>query len=273
MKKLTTLAVSVLAIGMLSGCGSNNKEAESSQSSSGSHVRTITKIQLLGNMKSNKSGIYKLKGMTNPKAKVWYHYKSGTKYVENSLIANKYGKFTINVKNTSVIQKETVIEVNAKVLGLKSNFKIVSIKNCSSAYISGKSTRDSIKADKETQAKYEKNESKAKQSSKDAKQSIRDASISRLVASESRHANSRSSTKPSYGLHYKHVSLDDFIADPYSYDGKNIKTSGTVSYIQRNPDNSTMDYVVLNDDDDTAATVTEIEVEYIHSYHVTEGER
>ncbi|MBT9677725.1 hypothetical protein [Levilactobacillus brevis] len=85
-------------------------------------------------------------------------------------------------------------------------------------------------------------------------------------------SNAKESTNSSYKSRYKSVSLDDFIGNPERYEGKNIKTSGTVSYIQRESDNNTMDYVVLNNSDASAATVTEIEVEDMHDNHITEGD-
>jgi len=47
------------------------------------------------------------------------------------------------------------------------------------------------------------------------------------------------------GLSYSKVSLETFTANPDKYEGKNIQTSGSVYYIQKNPDNKTMYFVIL----------------------------
>lgn len=263
MQKITTLLISTLAVGLLAGCNTHKKQ-NSSSTSSKTKVAT-TKLELLGNMKSNSKGIYNLRGKTNPKAKVHYRYKVGTETSVNSFKADKAGNFKIRVINDSPTQKNTTVKVTVKTQNRKSNFDLALIENMSSNYASRASQRAASVSLKDAA----KDSSRAAKSSKEASE---DASISRLVESESKENDSKRSTKPSYGSRYKSVSLDDFIADPDKYSSKDIKTSGTVSYIQRNPDDKTMDYVVLNNSDNSVATVAEIEVEDMHSKGISEGD-
>ncbi|KIP00588.1 hypothetical protein N627_1006 [Levilactobacillus brevis] len=100
-----------------------------------------TKIDLLGNFKSESNGVYNLKGKTNPGAKVWYRYKVGSKTFKNSLLANKSGKFQIRVVNTSADQDTTNVEVDVKAKGLKQNYDVASIENHSSEFVSKRSKR------------------------------------------------------------------------------------------------------------------------------------
>lgn len=262
MNKIAMYFICTVSIGALTGCGTNNSKQVSKK------VAT-TKIDLLGNFKSESNGVYNLKGKTNPGAKVWYRYKVGSKTFKNSLLANKSGKFQIRVVNTSADQDTTNVEVDVKAKGLKQNYDVASIENHSSEFVSKRSKRYKLTssdkaylASSRVKASYDKKRNAAKQSSEEER-------IEKQIDNDSKKSNS---TKSSYKSRYKSVSLDDFIGNPERYEGKNIKTSGTVSYIQRESDNNTMDYVVLNNSDDSAATITEIEVEDMHDNHITEGD-
>lgn len=98
-----------------------------------------------------------------------------------------------------------------------------------------------------------------------------DSSVSASLDESVKKQNENSSTKSSYRSKYKRVSLESFTDNPDKYDQKLIKVTGTVTYIQRNSDNNTMDYIVLSNSDNTAATVAEVEVEDMHSHHISEG--
>lgn len=98
-----------------------------------------------------------------------------------------------------------------------------------------------------------------------------DSSVSASLDESVKKQNENSSTKSSYRSKYKRVSLESFTDNPDKYDQKLIKVTGTVTYIQRNSDNNTMDYIVLSNSDNTAATVAEAEVEDMHSHHISEG--
>lgn len=71
------------------------------------------------------------------------------------------------------------------------------------------------------------------------------------------------------GLSFSKVSLETFTANPDKYEGKNIQTSGSVYYIQKNPDNKTMYFVILVPTDeystsgyaDGSGTVAQIDVD------------
>lgn len=94
----------------------------------------------------------------------------------------------------------------------------------------------------------------------------------------SKKSNDNSQEKSSY--RYKKVSLTSFTEDTSSYASKNIQTSGTVAYIQKNPDDSTMYYAVIVPQDEYDSTgystghgtVTEIDVDSMKDNDIHEGD-
>lgn len=254
LKKLFVLTISTLVISTLSGCYTHEKQAITPYMS----VSGKTKLSLSGNFESNAKGIYHLNGNTDPKAKVWYNYKSGSRIIKNTLHANKDGQFQIVVKNSSPTQEYTDVEINVRLRDLESNSNVASIIN-NSANFKLRESKDEKKA--LTYSESKESAEKAQESSDYRAASNKSDNVTTVPHSSTRASNSR----------YKKISLDTFIANPESYDGKDIQTTGTVSYIQRKPSDNTMDYVVLNNSNSTAATVTEIEVESVHAHHITEN--
>lgn len=248
----------------LTGCTSHKEKSVSSTKPK------QTKIQLLGNFKSDSKGIYMLRGKTNSKAKVWYHYKSGSKVSKDTFHANKAGNFKILVKNNSSSQKATSIEVNVKANGMKTNFDVASIENKSSAFLSQRSEKYKLTSNEKAALTA----SELRESSKKASEN---ESLKAVEESEDREYNS---TKSSYKSRYKKVSLVKFTQNTSAYDGKDIQTSGTVVYIQKNPDDNTMYYAVIvpKDEYDSSGystghgTVTEIDVDTMKDKNIHEGD-
>jgi len=130
-------------------------------------------------------------------------------------------------------------------------------------------------------------ESIAKESSKQISESKAVDSYSESIAKEmsstpaqSKESASYNSTKPSYNSRYKKVSLTKFTENTSAYEGKDIQISGTVAYIQKNPDNSTMYYTVIVPQDEYDSTgystghgtVTEIDVDSMKDNNIHEGD-
>ena len=77
---------------------------------------------------------------------------------------------------------------------------------------------------------------------------------------------------------YKPVTLASFAENPYKYDEKFISTTGTVIYIQKNPDDKNMYYVVIVPKDnyttsglsDGHGTVTEISIDTMKANSIHE---
>ncbi|MCT3399002.1 hypothetical protein [Lentilactobacillus hilgardii] len=78
---------------------------------------------------------------------------------------------------------------------------------------------------------------------------------------------------------YKYVALASFAENPIKYDEKFISTTGTVLYIQKNPDDNTMYYVVIvpTDEHTTSGiseghgTVAEIDIDTMNGADIHEG--
>lgn len=90
----------------------------------------------------------------------------------------------------------------------------------------------------------------------------------------------KNTTKPSNASRYKSISLNKFTDNPIKYDGVNIKTSGIVTYIQKNPDDKNIYYVVITPRDkytssgysDGHGSVTEVNIDTMHDTPVHEGD-
>ncbi|MFC6180310.1 hypothetical protein [Lactiplantibacillus daowaiensis] len=135
--------------------------------------------------------------------------------------------------------------------------------------------------------------SEAKASSKAAASSKAKASSERIASSKAKsvseskakkasakkESSKKSDTKQT-GLNYKYVSLSSITEDPYKYDSKLIKTSGTVMYIQKNPDDKNMYYVVIAPKDKYSSSgyseghgsVTEIDIDTMEATPIHEGD-
>ncbi|MCU0199905.1 hypothetical protein [Levilactobacillus brevis] len=156
---------------------------------------------------------------------------------------------------------------------------------------SSESRRNSIKAVESSKiVESKKNAAKAKSSSNKAKR-VRESkaeSISRAkkVTESNKQKKQKkakvkkNTTKPSNASRYKSISLNKFTDNPIKYDGVNIKTSGIVTYIQKNPDDKNIYYVVIAPRDkytssgysDGHGSVTEVNIDTMHDTPVHEGD-
>ena len=118
---------------------------------------------------------------------------------------------------------------------------------------------------------------------KDGKNSVKKTlkvkdSLSGSYGSSAKESDSKSQSQS--GSRYKKVSLAEFTEDTSSYEGTDIQTSGTVAYIQKNPDDDTMYYAVIipQDEYDSSGystghgTVTEIDVDTMKENSIHEGD-
>lgn len=94
--------------------------------------------------------------------------------------------------------------------------------------------------------------------------------------------NSSSSTKVTTSgtaIHYTKVDLETFASETDKYVGKNIETSGEVAYIQKNPDDKDIYYVVILPKDNYTSTgysfgtVTEINIDSFNDKNIQEGKQ
>lgn len=127
-------------------------------------------------------------------------------------------------------------------------------------------------------------ESQSISESKDASETKAWSSVSASIKRENREYSQthKSETKStSDDSAYKKISLTSFTENPYKYDGKNIKTSGTVIYIQKNPDDHNVYYVAIVPlDKHTSSgiseghgTVAEINIDTMNSTDFYEGDQ
>jgi len=84
--------------------------------------------------------------------------------------------------------------------------------------------------------------------------------------------------KTSVRSRYKKVALTDFATDPYKYEGKDIETSGHVTYIQKKLDDPNVYYVAILPKDDYSSSgysygsVTEVNVDTMQESPIHEGD-
>ncbi|MGA3415841.1 hypothetical protein ACE5SS_09940 [Lactiplantibacillus plantarum] len=102
-----------------------------------------------------------------------------------------------------------------------------------------------------------------------------DESVSKNNSSDSSSSAAKSTTR---SIHYDKVDLETFATETDKYIGKNVETSGEVAYIQKNPDNTDIYYVVILPKDDHASsgysygTVTEINMDTFDETNINEGD-
>lgn len=162
------------------------------------------------------------------------------------------------------IREEAKQETDESSAKKASSIKKESLKKAESA------KNDSIKKQKQA--------SSLKASSLAAKKSSSKAAQSSTKKVKKSH-NNGSSSKGSTTAKYKHVDLASFAEDPLKYDEKFISTTGKVIYIQKNPDDKNMYYVVIVPTDkyttsgisDGHGTVTEISIDTMKANSIHEG--
>lgn len=163
------------------------------------------------------------------------------------------------------IREEAKQETDESSAKKASSIKKESLKKAESA------KNDSIKKQKQASSLKASSLAAKKSSSKAAQSSTK-----KVKKSHNNESSSKGSTTPKY----KHVDLASFAEDPLKYDEKFISTTGKVIYIQKNPDDKNMYYVVIVPTDkyttsgisDGHGTVTEISIDIMKEASIHEGD-
>lgn len=263
-KAMSSILSILLLLSILTGCGSNKPKGTTKLSIDGTHLAEIA---------TDDSGFYTVTGETNPNAHVNYKFDKSKQIRSGKTKASSKGHFSFLIKLGDK-QKSSVVTIKVQAGSKKAYDDSILVTNYSTTYLkyaSSISSKDRKASNKSTSI------SESKKSSVSKRHSIEESKTSSYLSKQSsrdKAANAvYSSTKPSYRSRYKRVSLDSFINDPEHYNGKDIKTTGNVSYIQHKPNDRTIDYVILNNGDYTLGTVTEVETEKLHTHHISVGDK
>lgn len=148
-----------------------------------------------------------------------------------------------------------------------------------------KKERDTKKASlKKVKIAKESSEKQAKKIAKASSASAKSSSLKEAQTVAKKHSQKStkktSTKKSSLASRYMPVSLASFAQNPIKYDEKFISTTGTVIYIQKNPDDNNMYYVVIVPTDeyttsgmsDGHGTVTEIDIDTMKAHPIHEGD-
>lgn len=300
MKRKVIIFSLVLASSItLYGCTRNKTTSHQQQ------LRSKTHLEIYGanasEMLTDSKGNYDFIGDTAKPATIRYTYKLNSKTFSHKVHSKKGGKFKFRVALPNSKDKLKV-SISAKATHQRMNSQIVTIKNDSSSFHDIKNSTHLSPSIKKAESKVSSLYADSTHTTLgknididniDDARGLVDALDSskiktnlqklvtkadKLYADQPAEYSSSSSKKSTntnpasqYRKKYKRVSLENFTDTPDKYDQKLIKVTGTVTYIQRNSDNNTMDYIVLSNSDNTAATVAEVEVEDMHSHHISEG--
>lgn len=105
------------------------------------------------------------------------------------------------------------------------------------------------------------------------------AQVSSEVANQSKSSDTKTSSSK-FPKRYHHVSLATFAQNPESYENKFIWTTGSVVYVQKQPDDKNMYYVVIAPEDSSTSsgysdghgTVANIDIDNMRSSNISEGD-
>ncbi|WP_203642896.1 toxin Cry1Ac domain D-VI-related protein [Levilactobacillus andaensis] len=290
MNKNIVLTSAIALTLLLTGCGNSSPKF------------TINGMEK-GNLKTDSKGNYHLSGKAGANSIINYKYKNNSVQKHGSVSTNKNGTFNFNV-SLGTYQKEADVSITST-LNHKKYSDTVAIINASSAY-ERRDDLDSIQESvynlfsnsKHTELNEEMDSKSVsdvweevdtlpsspqkdkllvlvkraqKLADKELEEDTKNTKASSSDQIGKAESDKNSTSQDKYQSKYKRVSLEDFTGNPDKYDQKLIKVTGNVTYIQRESDNDTMDYVVLSNADNSVATVTEIEVEDMHSHHISEG--
>lgn len=262
MKKFA-LAISVLAIIVLSACGKSNAEPKKSKTSI-----SINDGELV--LSTDKNGDAKVNIEATKGSEVKGHYKINGKVIKFNSKKSTFTKIVALPANVS----STTIFVTATKDGSKSSEDSVEIENNSDARNQAKrkkaAAESSAAAASSSEAEAEAESESIKEKKIEAKESQEEASY------ESKKENN---TVKVGNLSYKKVDLVNFTDDPEKYDGQNIQTEGQVIMIQKDPDDSTMYFVVIAPTDSSTSsgyadghgTVAQIDIDTVKENNIQEG--
>ncbi|AWY48295.1 hypothetical protein CFN49_08555 [Lactiplantibacillus plantarum] len=273
MKKVVTGAAIVASLFILSGCGNSSK---TSTQSSSHHKETATNVKKEKTITVNHSSIvtsdnskFSVQGRTEENIGVFLLNKSGQ--VKDTVTSDSKGLFHFNEDNDdakTVPYYLTIDDIDADTDPI-SNEPNKNNVNKLKVY-----KRIIVKPSSEAVNSYKSSSSSAMDSMVAANSSF-DESVSKNNSSDSSSSAAKSTTR---SIHYDKVDLETFATETDKYIGKNVETSGEVAYIQKNPDNTDIYYVVILPKDDHASsgysygTVTEINVDTFDETNINEGD-
>ncbi|VDG33329.1 Lipoprotein [Lactobacillus plantarum ZJ316] [Lactiplantibacillus mudanjiangensis] len=160
--------------------------------------------------------------------------------------------------------------------GKAKNEMLKSIKNAKSQVIAAAEFSEDNKKSNASESKRE--ASKEKEASISQSQSFASHKSS-VAASKSKSKAKKSSTATtSVKSRYKKISLEDFATNPEKYEGKDIETSGHVTYVQKKPDDPDVYYVAILPKDNYSSSgysfgsVTEVNIDTMQETPIHVGD-
>lgn len=262
-KKHALYAWISLAILILSGWGVD-QTSEGQQEANIEEVKDtplhLTNVPSNGKVKSNSNADFTIKGKTSKNAKIYLD--------DGSHVKDRNGKFKITT-NVPYDESSAKYTLTVKAPGMNTTH--------SSIIISNNSTGFKTRMKKESsQGKI----NKRKESIENAKELKEGSIYAKRDSIKADKESQQAAKKRSSTSRYKSVSLASFAEDPIKYEEKFISTTGKVIYIQKNPDDKNMYYVVIVPTDeyttsgisDGHGTVTEIDIDTMRENSIHEGD-
>lgn len=223
----------------------------------------LTNVPSDGKVKSNSNAEFTIKGKTSKKASI--------SLSDGSRVKKDNGKFEITT-NVPYDESSAKYTLTIKAPKMKASNRSITVYNNSTGFKARMKKESSQQKNIQRKENIKKAE-KAKQDSINAKkESQRESQKAAKKAATAR--------KNRLNSRYKPVSLASFAEDPIKYDEKFISTTGNVIYIQKNPDDNNMYYVVIVPTDeyttsgmsDGHGTVTEIDIDTMKAHPIHEGD-
>lgn len=241
MKKLVTGILTGLALITLVGCSSTN-HADSTHDAPKKKANSLVKLNK-SKVTANSKNVFTITGKTTRNTPLYILDSKGKVY-DTASSNEKDGTFKITKKASSNTQKyyvtidpKTSIEEKGNSIKKLSNISAFTVIPDNAIVASEKAASASSKSSYIESSKFA--------------ASLADDDDDELDYDETEETetNSDSSTKSSSDSRYKKVDLGEFATNPEDYEGKDIQTSGHVTYIQKNPDNEDVYYVVILPED------------------------
>lgn len=277
MKKGITMLLSAVALFSLAGCGHKPSDKTPLQ---------LTNVKSY-EAKTDGTGKFTVQIKSDKDAKVTIatEIKNGTALVDTRTVKlDKNGKGSATVSVTGH-HEDGMFMIKAKSGTLRRTSKDFLLDNNSKEYstwVAQKNYAKDLKKHKESIADSKESASESKEAdSQYSSESRKKASESASSAAESTQSSHAKTGNAKVGnSSYKIVSLNELSENPDKYDGENIQTSGTILYIQKNPDDSTMYFAVIDSRDSSTSSgysdghgsVAQIDVDTMKEYNLTEGD-
>lgn len=230
----------------------------------------LTNVPSDGKVKSNSKAEFTIKGRTNKKASISLD--------DGSRVKKDNGKFEITT-NVPYDESSTKYTLTVKAPKMKASNRSITVYNNSTGFKARMKKENSQQKNIQRKENIKKAE-KAKQDSINAKKKSIKAKKESQRESQKAAKKATAARKNRLNSRYKPVSLASFAENPIKYDEKFISTTGTVIYIQKNPDDNNMYYVVIVPTDeyttsgmsDGHGTVTEIDIDTMKAHPIHEGD-